>query len=182
MGFFVARCHISPCTASQKQWNVPLKRNLISHPYKFTSQKLMSMFKTSLDLLKLSTKVLRTKKRQVVYIFNPSWTHRVFYSSRNSAEQHSSKLLEDYMWCNAACITLYLPQLMTVRPVSPASTSQLLWGNVVCQAQYGVSALNNGGLVLPGWHHCHSFFLSFFFWREGFETCCFCYCYFSYVS
>lgn len=91
------------------------------------------------------------------------WTHRVSYSS---AERRSSDCLEAHMWCNAACITLYLPQLMTVRPVSPASTSQLLWGNVVCQAQYGVSALNNGGLVLPGWHHCHSF-LSLSLFLEG---------------
>ncbi len=89
-------------------------------------------------------------------------THRVSYSQPSSTERCRSDCLEDHMWCNAACITLYLPQLITVRPVSPASTSQLLWGNVVCQAQYGVSALNNGGLVLPGWHHCHRFFSLFF--------------------
>ncbi len=121
-------------------------------------------------------------KQDKCFVFSVlGWTHRISYSQSNSAERGRGDCLEDHMWCNAACITLYLPQLMTVRPVSPASTSQLLWGNVVCQAQYGVSALNNGGLVLPGWHHCHSF--SFFFWREGFVSCCcFCYCCFSYMS
>lgn len=100
----------------------------------------------------------KNKKQNKWFVFSIlRWTHRVSYSQSNSAERCSGERLEDHMWCNAACITLYLPQLMTVRPVSPASTTQLLWGNVVCQAQYGVSALNNGGLVLPGWHHCHSF-------------------------
>lgn len=108
------------------------------------------------------TEVLRKKKNRWFVSSVLRRTHRVSYSRPSSTERCRSDCLEDHMWCNAACITLYLPQLITVRPVSPASTSQLLWGNVVCQAQYGVSALNNGGLVLPGWHHCHSFFSLFF--------------------
>lgn len=143
--------------------------------------------KISPDLLKLCPAKFWGWRKDNWFIFLTSVEPiESFTAGSNSAERHSSKLLEDYMWCNAACITLYLPQLMTVRPVSPASTSQLLWGNVVCQAQYGVSALNNGGLVLPGWHHCHGFFLSFCpsfcFWREGFVSCCFCYYCFSYTS
>lgn len=104
--------------------------------------------------------------------------------SQNRDERCSNDHPEDHMWCNVACITLYLPQLMTVSSVSPASTSQLLWGNVVCQAQYGVSACNNGRLVLPGWHHCHSSVFFFFLLEgEGFVDCrCFCYCCFGYMS
>ncbi len=131
-----------------------------------------------------SVKFSKIKKNKGFVFSVLGWTHRVSYSQPHSAEQCISGCLEDHMWCNAACITLYLPQLITVRPVSPASTSQLLWGNVVCQAQYGMSALNNGGLCAPWMASLSQFFVFFpFFWRDSFVSCCcFCYCCFSYMS
>lgn len=52
----------------------------------------------------------------VIYLPKPSHVR-----SPNRSERWGSGGLDGLLWCNAACITSYLPQLMTASSVSPAS-------------------------------------------------------------